>query len=272
MSVTTATPSEVDTRIVEICTEVERVKRDMTIAQRCLESDLRVPLRTEQARRDLDALSIRRKDLETELNVLDREYRRRRWTRYYLVQNTGGHVHTSTACDTCHVTTSFGWLTQYSGTDHDEMGRLAGMDACARCFPHLPPEVMRAKRDALVDTPQRLRERAQREADQSVEKARAAAKGITSPEGVPLHAVDVLTDGRLVRGDLIKTEVAASRRAMQDGFDLRWYGEDHPHAPAWRETVHRMLAALAHKRGTTVEAERAELAKKVEAKYRRESV
>jgi hypothetical protein len=210
----TASPAEIDTRIAAIMIRRGEIKHGLMRADyvmKCNYSDDSIA----KAKAEIKTFHAEMELLVTELGELDDEYRGRGgWNRYYLVLNSNGHVHTSTSCDTCFADTDFGWLTQFSGTDHDEMGTLSGMDACARCFPNLPVEVMQAKRDARVDTPARIAEREARQTAAAVKQAKAAANGITDVDGTPLKDDD---------GYTIKTLRAAQIKAVdaleQSGLD-----------------------------------------------------
>lgn len=276
-----ASPAEIDTRLAAIMIRRTEIEMDMRRAEYTLNGGIYV---TEQAKyQAADTLAnLRSEDakLAVEFYDLNDEYRARgTWTRYYLVLNNNGHVHTSTECETCFDDTTFGWLTQFSGTSHEEMGKLSGMDACARCFPNLPAEIMQAKRDVRVDTPERIAAREQREALAAKKAADKAAKGITNPDGSTLYQVDDDNKGGWRETtSVVKTAIAAKRNAMDAAFNLYFYNEKHPSRPgvehpqtaAWTETLRRNTEALAAKEGKTVEEIRAELTKKVEAKYRRE--
>ncbi len=80
-----------------------------------------------------------------EISRLDAEFTRRGgWTRFFLVQNSGGHVHSSMGCQTCNrgaVPTAFNWLPEWSGRSEDEaLAELgaAGSTMCTVCFPAAP--------------------------------------------------------------------------------------------------------------------------------------
>lgn len=265
MNVTTATPAEIDSLIVSLKQEYASLERLRNIHLYMLSLDHISTEERNDREEKLDGLNGRIKELVTQLNALHDEYiRRGTWTRYYLVQNNNGHVHTSMDCDTCFETTDFGWLTQFSGTSHDEMGKLAGMDACARCFPGLPAEIMAAKRDARVDTPERIAAREKAAAEKAEKAKKAAAKAITNPDGTPLMMADYMG-----RPQEVKTEVAASRRVMEAAYDIKLYPNS-DEVPVLKQGIEAGLIALAHKRGTAVEDERKALNNKIEAKYRRE--
>lgn len=62
------------------------------------------------------------------------------WSRYYLVENTGGHIHRSTKCSTCRPTTKFSWLLDMSGETEEAAVAAHGALLCSVCFPTAPVE------------------------------------------------------------------------------------------------------------------------------------
>lgn len=267
MQIATASPAEIDGEIVATRRQRGNVDHSIRIQQYIFENKFASAEKRAASETKIRELIAQENELATQERELHGEFNARGgWTRYYIVQNTGGHVHTSMDCNTCFDTTDFGWLTQFSGTGHDEMGTLSGMDACAICFPGLSPEVMAAKRDARVDTPERIADREQRDAEKAEKAAKAAAKAITNPDGTALQLFDYFGELKLVKSD-----IAASRIVMDSAYNIRIYGIIQPADEKWAQNVEVGLRALAHKRDTTVEDERAALTKKVEAKYRRET-
>lgn len=267
MDLTTATPAEIDIRIAAIDWEITGLVNQFKRWEHVLDNKFATEQERANAKAEAKKLAEQHYTLDVEALALHAEFLRRGgWTRFYLVQNTGGHVHISTECTTCFDTTDFGWLTQFSGTSHDEMGALSGMDACAVCFPGLSPEIMAAKRDARVDTPERIAAREQREAEKAAKATKAAAKAITNPDGTALRLFDYF-------GDLkdVKSDIAASRIVMDSAYNIRIYGARDDDGKKWTDNVEIGLRALAYKRGTTVEVERAALDKKIEAKHKREN-
>ncbi|HTW07063.1 MAG TPA: hypothetical protein VME46_06125, partial [Acidimicrobiales bacterium] len=71
--------------------------------------------------------------IAAELQPYEHEYRRRPWTRAFVVP--GGHVHRSMDCSTCHPTTRFAWLPDYSGADEAKIVEDACERACTVCYP-----------------------------------------------------------------------------------------------------------------------------------------
>jgi len=62
------------------------------------------------------------------------------WSRFFLVTNTGGHIHSSMSCSTCRPTTDFGWLPELSGLDQKAAVDAEGARLCSVCFPDAPVE------------------------------------------------------------------------------------------------------------------------------------
>jgi hypothetical protein len=202
---------------------------------------------------------------------------RGRWTRAWLV--TGGHVHSTTACRTCFPTTEFGWLPQVSGLDESEIVDQAGELACTVCYPTAPVSVLRQPCRLETAAGQVERERREAEAAERARKAAAkAAKAIFAPDGSPL---------RDQHGLVIASEVTAQREAVDAlAQTTLWARRRHQVPEGVSQTAAewaarctrnsaddaghavRLLAALAAKRGTTVEALVLELAKKADRKIR----
>lgn len=61
-----------------------------------------------------------------------------RWSRFFMVP--GGHIHSSTACHTLHVTTQIGWLPDLSGESEAEAVNAYGSVLCTHCFTSAPVE------------------------------------------------------------------------------------------------------------------------------------
>lgn len=97
--------------------------------------------RAGQARRCLDELTRRRADLheiEAQAAPLERLHRDQRWSRFFLVVSSNGHIHASRACSTCRPSTRFGWLPQLSGATEQQAVDAYGPALCSVCFPAAP--------------------------------------------------------------------------------------------------------------------------------------
>lgn len=62
------------------------------------------------------------------------------WSRFFLVENTNGHIHSSMHCSTCRPTTQFSWLPTVSGKTEKEAVSEHGPMLCTVCFPSAPLE------------------------------------------------------------------------------------------------------------------------------------
>ena len=62
------------------------------------------------------------------------------WSRFFIVRNHGGHIHSSLACSTCRPTTEFGWTPELSGLDEAHAVAAYGAILCTVCFPSAPVE------------------------------------------------------------------------------------------------------------------------------------
>lgn len=189
--------------------------------------------------------------LETEFD------RRGGWSRYYLVD--GGHLHydvSDSRCSRIPSTTHY-WMTEFSGTHSKLVIAKAGERVCTVCFSEAPAFPRPAHPRFMT------RSEAEKAAHAEEKARKAAAKKaaqITTPEGDDLIVGD--------RNDHIKTERAAWNRAMADATTLAYYGSKD--ATSERAAIEACLAALAHRRGVTIESLREELNKKIAAKGRRE--
>lgn len=293
MNLRTATPVEIDTELAEVQqAEANATERASALNQRIYFA--------RQSGIDVTTMKIERDKFRAEqeraserVRELDGEFQRRGgWSRFYLVANTGGHVHTSTHCRTCYASTQFVWLVDQSGKSNEEVSGLAGEKSCADCFPNLPAEVMRRK--TRLEDPEKAKKRLEREAAKAEKARQAEIKGIEAPEGGPLHEItDTRSGGWKVSSSVIKTEVAARNRALHDAKALISYTDEpgtgldalgdvrtfdkgqfirgaervsrssemdgHPSAAAWREGFRRYTEALALKQRRPVESVRAEL-------------
>jgi hypothetical protein len=278
MDTATATPAEID---IEICRlenimsasgqRLVSLRRDFGEAktQAAGYGATRRVRSIEEITADIEATEKIRFATHHQLSPLYDEFiRRGGWTRWYLVPN--GHLHYDVSGDRCSriPTTEHYWMTDHSGRSADEMIELAGDRVCTTCFPDAP--VAPRPATARFMTPNEAERAAYREA---ADRKRAAAKAaqMTTSEGDPLYTATGY------RGDLIKTEVAARRRALQDATDIAFYGTSHPSFDEWRETVDRMIAAIVHRdvthfggTGLTEEALRAEINTKIAKKAKRE--
>jgi hypothetical protein len=158
MDITTATPVEIDTALAEIYGRFYAKRDEMYRYVEYIEDMQKgIAKRAEGPRYDamyssytpeaLADLVAKRDALRTEGDLIlaegepfEREYQRRPWTRFFLVKNNGGHIHSSMSCSTCFPTTQFGWLPEISGQTEAEAVAAHGAILCTICYPSAPTE------------------------------------------------------------------------------------------------------------------------------------
>ncbi|MBC9703607.1 MAG: hypothetical protein H9W81_01025 [Enterococcus sp.] len=206
-------------------------------------------------------------ETSAQINACDKEFQRRGgWTRFWIVTNTNGHIHTSLSCSTCFPSTRYAWLPDLAGSKNEHIVELAGESACTVCFPDAPVDTR--YRPSQIEEPARKAAREEREAKAAAKAEKARQKGISNPDGTELK----------IRGhwSRIKTEAEAQRLYVNARVSLLLHETKHHviHNSSYLEEIEEnaatLLPALTHKRGTTEEEERTALEKKVIAKIKRE--
>jgi hypothetical protein len=162
-------------------------------------------------------------------SVLNAEWEREQWSRFFIVRNNNGHIHSSLYCSTCYPTTQYGWLPELSGLSEADAVESQGSILCSVCFPSAPVEWTNGESKASAEAKaERARAKAEREAKR-LEKA-------LLPDGSELRV------GR----DWLKTQRAAEIW-LTDFADWGWSDEERL---AQRQQV---LKALAVKVGKTTD-------------------
>lgn len=278
----TYTPIDVDTKLASIYdeyyqsqTELVPLANQIKSAEKRLntksawyrEADVpRINKTIESLNSKVEAVREQGKAILKKTEPYEAEYRRRGgWTRAFLVDNAGGHVHKSRNCSTCYSTTQFVWLPDQSGKKESEIVEAAGKSACTECYPTAPVEVL--NRPSQIRNPLKAAAQDERAAARAAKAAADAEKAITDVDGSVLKT---RLDGS------IKTARAAEIRAV----DLRSMLMAHESGkfpirnPDFladlKEDSETLLFALANKKGTTPEIELDFLKKKAEAKFKRE--
>jgi len=88
----------------------------------------------------IDEARSRIATLAAEARPLQDEYGRDAWSRFFLVLNSGGHVHSSRNCQTTFPTTRWAWLPSLSGLTEADAVAEQGPRLCSVCFPSAPIE------------------------------------------------------------------------------------------------------------------------------------
>jgi hypothetical protein len=273
MDLTAATPVEIDTALADLYGKLANINTARFRTHRLwkqieetepgsYESKLpeRSPKRRAELRAEVVRLAAKADALQaTEINPREEEWiRRGRWTRYYLVDNTNGHVHKDMHCGTCFPTTQYAWLVEQSGLSAEELVELAGEKACTVCFPWAPVDVLKQK--TRLEAPERKAARLEREAKKAEREAKKAAKAISTPGGSPLHVFErhvPSRNRRLRNGDIVVEEGYDRFETIETLHAAKsWLTDAHE---SWRggakrtADVHEVADAIAHKEGKTRE-------------------
>lgn len=194
--------------------------------------------------------------------------RRGGWTRFWIVVNSNGHIHTSMSCTTCFPTTAYAWLPAISGKTNAEIVELAGESACTICFPDAPVDTR--NRPSQLEDPAKKAAREEREAKKAAADAKKAAKAIANPDGSVIKLSGSF-------GNKVYTESEAQRIFVDNLVSIIMDDEDERYRIPNREYVEEkkadnkvLLTALAHKRQTTEEEELVVLTKKARVKIKRD--
>ena len=248
MNVTTSTPAQIDGEIARLTgviarAQAQREQAEEFLARREAADDYEregypwfSQAKADEATATIERTSRVIADAIAERQPLDMEFiNRGGWNRYYLVTNTGGHVHWTTSCGTCFPTTQFAWLTEYSGMERAAFVEEAGSKACTVCFPDAPVEVYSRETRIRYESEEAKARREERE-------AKAAAKA----------AAEVVVEGFVEysgrpRTKTFKTVRAVTNKIADHLSSLCWYGEGHPSAAEWTSNIKVMREALAAK-------------------------
>lgn len=197
--------------------------------------------------------------LTAQYNQCQDEFNRRGgWTRFWIVTNATGHIHSSMSCSTCFPTTQYAWLPDLSGMNDAQVVELAGKMACTNCFPDAPVETR--NRPSQIEEPERKAAREEREAKAAAKAEKIALKAIANPDGSEIKLA-----GKW--GDRITTEYSAQQTFSKNLVSLILHDTGQhtignlDYVAEMRADNAVLLTALAHKRGTT-EAEQLELSTK----------
>lgn len=86
----------------------------------------------------LDGLHVALAAVRADAAPLEAIYRDEQWSRFFLVINHDGHIHSSMHCSTCRPTTLFNWLPDLSGLTEADAVAAHGAVLCTVCYPSAP--------------------------------------------------------------------------------------------------------------------------------------
>ena len=217
MNIADMTPAEIDTILADNWNKQARHSSYATFYRKEVERDERrgmtATLNQEHLAKHLDAIDV----LTAEAAPFTQEFHARgRWNRYYLVNNSGGHVHREMECTTCYITTEFMWVTTLSDCDEQAMVAEYGEMACTVCFPDAP--AMKGYADGSSAL---ARYSAEAKAERAKAKAERAAAKAAKELAEPLEVTNGWTNwqGRVFYDRV--TTIAAAKRWIKDAIDNR---------------------------------------------------
>lgn len=250
----TATPAEIDTEIARLQEQQASVTATVARAHMMLTSKYSTESERDEARAAYSDAMGKIRVLEGLVDALQAEFGRRGgWMRYYVVNNNNGHLHTNTHCQNTYDTTEWVWMPGMSGMTKAQAVVEGGSLTCLSCFPEFRTEI-ELGREPRFETPRMRKTREEREAaaaKKAEKTAKATANAVYGEDGKVLQLPDFF--GKM---QPVKSEISCNRLVMQAATDLAFYGT-HPDEDNWKLTIDLGLKALARKRGTTVEHERA---------------
>lgn len=121
-------PAQIDAKLFELIKALTKAQQDLKYS------------RARRSRSDIVAAKAVISRLERQMDMLDEEWARRPWSRFFVVRNNNGHIHSNRECSTCFPTTSWGWLPNLSGKTEADAVYSEGPNLCSICFPSAPVE------------------------------------------------------------------------------------------------------------------------------------
>lgn len=233
--ITSATPVEIDTELAQLTHRMNEIAHGVERCKRLLKSDYISTAGRAEYEDSIIVLTEEAKRVVADIEPLVNEWNERRWSRFYLVTNGNGHVHSSTHCTTCYMNTSYAWLPQLSGASEDEAVEEYGEKMCTVCFPSAPA-------NPKFHGPGRIDREAQ--AAKAAEKAEKLSQKLEKailPDGseLPLKGL----------ASWPKTLIAAQRTLASEVNSLLWYGDEHPMADDWKQNIATLVMAISDKTG-----------------------
>ena len=276
-----STPVEIDTELSQIYGQIYGVEDAMSNTQKYIkdyENRLDPEYRFYRAYDDernkeglakqqaiLEKQEAQVASLRAQAEPFQAEYDRRPWTRAFMVLNGNGHIHRNMSCSTCYPTTRYGWLTEYSGSNEEQLVSDAGEAGCTVCYPSAPVDTR--NRPSKIELPERRAAREKREAEKAERDRKAAEKGISSKDGTPLRIKSYYGVIKTARtAEIEATNLWVTTREIADKRYPR--AADPEYAAQTESDLNTLVSALALKHGTSEEDQLAIIKAKGDKKYK----
>jgi len=263
------TPSQIDTLLAPINTKFLKARSGKYAAERSIENYrgygaaryastiARLEKQVEEAERLMEAAKI-------EMAPFHAEYDRRGgWTRFFMVMNNGGHLHSSTHCSTCRMTTQFAWMPEYSGSNEEEIIEIAGSDSCTVCFPNAPVEKKSMLPFRIVE-----REEAAKLAAEKAEKLNAKLAKAINADGSEwkVREMGMHENFKTIRSVELAIHRELDNKHFYGNLDHRSEAENAANRAQYDEVALFLAKKLEERTGRNAEAVVAEIQAKVNKK------
>lgn len=202
-----------------------------------------------------------------EIAPLEALYEEHRWSRFFLVCASNGHIHSSMSCHSCYPSTVYTWLPDLSGESEADAVAAEGEILCTFCFPSAPVAWCEgvgrrtAEAKAAAEAVKAARQAAKAEKSLSADGSVVTIKCLATEESLHGRYKDFKT---YKAAELWMTE-ALAYKALRDKYPAPKYIGYAPDAYSV-ENIATVLEMMAEKKGTTVEAIAEGLAKRVAKK------
>lgn len=218
-------PVEIDTNLADLWTRWNQANRAVASYSKA-SSD---PFSANRYARHLNDAQTERRLLMVQIRELEALYTG--WSRFFLVTNTNGHIHSSMNCSTCYPSTMFAWLPQLSGSTERDAVAECGEILCSGCFSTAPVAWTTGVSKATLEA------KAAKETAKAEREAKKLAKALL-PDGSALK----VNHNRL-------TTLVAAKMWLTDAYS---WNRNRPHPSYPQEDVQRVAEAISAKTGETV--------------------
>jgi hypothetical protein len=176
---TDMTPTEIDTQLLALLRDLNRAESNKAHWSRCLARRNEAKI---QQWHDEEAVKVAA--IRQQIAPLDALYAEHKWSRFFIVTSSSGHIHSTMHCHSCNKGrnfTTFALMPSLSGSTVDAAVARLGSALCSHCFPNAPTEyreqtkISQRAAQALLDTGDEA-EFDKVIADQQQRAARKAAK------------------------------------------------------------------------------------------------
>jgi len=229
MDLTTLTPVEIDTLLVEIWDKKARVNNWIVSNQKTLDRYKHrggaIQYQIDECLASIAKYKAKYAELREQEAPFTAEWDRRgHWSRHWHVANTNGHIHHTTRCSTCYASTRYAFRPELSGINSAELVAIVGEVACTVCFPEAP--TFKGFGDGTSQLAKLSEvEKAAKAAEKAERAAKKAAKAITQPDGQPLREMSWRSN-ETGKGNVIASLVSAQRGLVDSLFEVLRIGLD----------------------------------------------